>query len=79
MALVARGLTKGGVHIDLYFNKKELTQDTECLPNIFYENEAETASSLIAFSIIRELFENNLITDKEFNYISNKYGVLSSN
>jgi hypothetical protein len=68
----------GGVHIELHFNKKELIQTDECLSHEFYEDEAETASSLIAFSIIRELFENNLITDKEFNYISNKYGVLSS-
>jgi hypothetical protein len=69
----------GGVHIELQFNKKELVSTNECLPNDFYKNESETSSILIAFSIIRELFENNLITDREFNYISNKYNLLSSN
>ena len=65
----------GGVHIELKFNKKELIPTDECFPNEFYENESETSSTLIAFSIIKELFENNLITDREFNYISNKYGL----
>jgi transcriptional regulator CtsR len=65
------------VHIELHFNKKELIPTDECLPNEFYENESETSSTLIAFSIIKELFENNLITDREFNYILNKYGLLS--
>lgn len=43
----------------------------------FYEEEKETASNLIAFSIIRELFENNLLTSKEFKYLSNTYGLLN--
>ena len=67
----------GGVYIDILFNKKELVDTEQCLPDEFYKNETETATSLISLSIIRELFENKLISDKEYNYITSKYGLLS--
>lgn len=29
---------------------------------------------MIAISIVRELFENNLLTEVEYSYVKNKYG-----
>lgn len=64
-------------NIDIYINKKKLISKESCMSQNFYEDEKETASNLIALSIMRELFENNLLTDKEFAYLVNTYGLLN--
>lgn len=39
----------------------------------FYENEKERASTLIALSFIRLFHENDIISEKEYLRIKNKY------
>ena len=42
------------------------------MTNEFYELEKNNAVDLIALSIIRELFENNLISKSEYSYVLDK-------
>lgn len=44
----------------------------------FYEKEKDTAVNMIALSYIRLIHEHNLISDKEYNYILDKYGQLNN-
>lgn len=66
-------LNRGCYCIDNLLINKEGIISQKTLHNEFYKSEKERASTLIALSIMRELFENNLLNEEEFSYIEEKY------
>ena len=59
--------------IELLLDKKSIVHQSGFISDDFYENEKDNAVNLIALSLIRELFENKLVSEKEYLYVKNKY------
>lgn len=59
--------------MELVFDKKFIVEEKGEIPQEYYEKEKDHAVTLISLSIIRSLYENNLLTKEEFDYIHNKY------
>lgn len=59
--------------MEIVTDKKAIVSETGHIPDEFYEHEKEAAITLIALAIIRELYENELIRNEEYEYISAKY------
>lgn len=61
--------------MELILGKKCIVSEIGEIPDDYYEREKDNAVTLISLSIIRELFENGLLTQEEYNYIKNKYTI----
>lgn len=61
--------------MELVFDKKNLMEERGKIPDEFYEEQKEQAATLISLSIIRELKENGLLTQEEFDYLFEKYNL----
>ena len=59
--------------IELLLDKKSIVHQSDFISDDFYENEKDNAVNLIALSLIRELFENKLVSEKEYLYVKNIY------
>lgn len=55
--------------MELVLGKKGIISETNGIPDEFYEKENDKAVTLISLSIVRELFENNLLSKDEYEYI----------
>lgn len=61
--------------MELVFDKRNLIEERGKIPDEFYEEQKEQAVTLISLSIIRELKENGLLTQEEFDYLFEKYNL----
>lgn len=59
--------------MELVFDKKVIVEEKGEIPQVYYEKEKDHAVTLISLSIMRSLYENNLLTKEEYDYIHNKY------
>lgn len=61
------------IDMELVLDKKCIISESGSIPDEYYEKETDNAITLISLSIIRELFENGLLSKAEYDYILDKY------
>lgn len=59
----------------IILEKNKIIEESGKIPETFYEIEKEAANTLIALSVIRQLFEFGLVNQDEYKYIKDKYGL----
>lgn len=61
--------------MEVSLKKDKIIDASGNIPEVFYEKEKEIAVTLIALSVVRQLFEFGLVNQDEYKYIKDKYGL----
>ena len=65
---------KGGMYeMELVLDKKTIVSEEGKVPEAYYIKEEDHAATMIALAVMRDLFENNLLTKDEYEFVQNKY------